>query len=533
MRRAILYVSLLLCILCAAAQAERTIYLAELDTQITLPDGVYALWADMDSGEESLSWLGMTKRQAVSWLQQEGLALQVYTDDGPEYSLAEMAYSGSDFAAISDRELQTMISGIRSSYSRSGSTLSDPGLYRTEHGMVLRYEVQNAAENWSMLEYIYTRDGKALSLQALLQGKGLTSAQRQQSDRIAMSVWPNSGEPRAAAASAGELTDVSFAGGALSVSLPEDYTAFTREEILSDASVNAEVRGMVEADEKIAGGAFSPDANCEIWILTGEAELYDASDLTEQQKESVLANMGAQLASSVLDPDGSARTADTLSSGVYRTDDADWRISYEHWATAAYDEYALFYAGISRGREAGILFVRYNGEITREDLNLMNAVAQTVSFGETAKKAGRKTAYTEPATGLRLTLPQRWTKNSVQSGLRFALDGAVIVCTTADIVPSDAAAPRSAFDTLYYSRRDIAEMYGTTFDQIGSETIGGRLWYRARTVAQRTAYGVRIDVPETDILTVKDGTMVLVGYIGQEEAPAYEDFEKMTEGLEF
>ncbi len=519
--------------LCTAAQADRTIYLSELDTQITLPDGVYALWADMDGGEQSLSWLGMTKRQAVSWLQQEGLALQVYTEDGPEYSLAEMDYSGSDLAGITDRELQTMISGIRNSYSRSGSTLADPGVYRTEHGTVLRYEVQNAPENWSMLEYIYTMGDKALSLQTLLRGKRLTGAQRQQSDRIAMSVWPGSGKPRAAVSAPDELTAVSFADGALTVGLPDEYTAFTRAEIIRDASVNAGVRGMVERDERIEGGAFSPDANCEIWVLSGEAELYDTSNLTDQQKESVLTKMGKQLAVSVLDPDGSARASDTLSSGVYRTDDADWRLSYEHWNTGSYDEYALLYAGICRGREAAILFIRYDGEITREDLNLMNAVAETVSFGETPKKAGRKTAYTEPGTGLRLALPQRWVKNGSQSGLRFAMEGAVIVCTSADIVPSDSKAARSAYDTLYYSRRDIAEMYGTTFDQIGSETIGGRLWYRARTKAERTAYGIRIEVPETDILTVKDGMMVLVGYIGQEEAAAYEDFEKMTEGLEF
>ena len=531
-----------LALCCAAAAAETTLYLSDIDTQVTLPDGYAALWTTMGENEESLRTLGMTRRQAVSYLNQQGLLMEAYADEGPDLSLAVMDNDGTDLSSITQRQLQTLVSGIRNSYSQGGSTLEDPGLYRTEHAVLLRYNVQNTRENWYMTEYLFTAGDRVISLQALSSGRRMTSAEQQMSDRVALSLWPESGAPvraagRSSAGTAVSLSSTAFKEAGMTIGLPEDYTALTREEILSDTSVNSGIIGMVEASEKIAGVAVAPDNNTEIWILEGKAQVYTLGEETQETKQAVLSAMGRSLASCVLDPDGTARTQETLSSNVFDAEDTAWRLSYEHWDTGSYDEYALLYAGIRNGRELGILFVRYDGEITRTDLETMNKVVTSVRFDpESTGGRGRKSSYTEPASGARFSLPQIWEKGTARDSLRFSVPskgGITVVVTSADIVPGDSAVARSGYDTTYYSRRDIAEMYDTTFDRVETKVKDGRVFYRVSTRAEGSAYGQTVRVSETDYVTVKDGYMVLMAYIGPEEAQEYREFETMAEGAAF
>ena len=532
-----------LILICSVSQAETTLYLSDVSTQITLPDGYYALWTTMGENEKSLSEWGMTRRQAVAYLKERGSLMEAISESNSvEYSLAVMDNDGTDLAKLTQRELQTLVSGISDSYAQSGGTLENPGLYQTEHATLLRYTVRNSTENWWMTEYIFTEGNQVLSLQALVSGRKLTTAEQQASDRVAMSVWPNAKKPAKTSgetASKGQarLTAKRFDDTGITLGVPEGYTALTRKEILADQSINSAVLDMVEAEERIAGVAVAADNNSEIWVLEGRAELYTVKPEDKSIREKILSAMGKNLAAGILDPEGTAASRQTLNSDTYETADTVWRLSYEHWDTGNYDEYALLYAGIRNGREIGILFVRYDGEVTRTDLDTMNQVAASIVFdAKTNRAKARSSAYTVTGTGLKVSLPQNWEKGNARDGLRFSSKdggGVTIVITSADIVPSGSAVARSAYDTTYYSRRDIADLYDTSFDAVETVIAGEHIFYKVHTKAAVTAYDQKVEVSEVDYTTVVDGKMILLAYIGPEETDAIRDFETMVKNLSF
>ena len=64
---------------CSVSLAETTVYLSDVNTQITLPNGYYALWTTMGDKEKSLTEWGMTRRQAISYLNERGSLMVAFS----------------------------------------------------------------------------------------------------------------------------------------------------------------------------------------------------------------------------------------------------------------------------------------------------------------------------------------------------------------------------------------------------------------------------------------------------------------------
>ena len=530
-RKQFAFIALLALILLtvSAALAEQTIYLASIDTSITLPDGYYPLYQGMPSNDPSLSAWGLTARNAADYLTQKGSLLEAQAEDGTEYSLGVMDGDGTDFSNITNSQLNRFISRVKSAYSSSGISLTDSGLYKGEHGNLLRYTLTDGSSSW--LEYLYAEGGQVISLQVYPGSGKVTTAMRKSADAVAVTVWQGSGKPTAkttaGTTNTGSMKTATFEAEGLTVGIPAGYTLYLRENLLKDTTISAELRSMIRSSEAILGLAAADDGNSEIWILARKAEIYDLSGVAEADETQALRNLSANLAGVVLDPESRTKGGTTLNETVYNFGGLRWHYGYTHWTPGDYDEYALCTATLRKGREIALLFVRYNGEATREDTNRMNAIAQTVAF--TDAKQGKSRSVTERETKAVFTLPAGYA----QEGNAFVparTGGLSFVYATADITSQAPDINPTALDTTYYSKRDMATMYSASIGDITARILNGEIWYRVDTAVNRTVYGVTASIPETDYVLVRSGKMHLLAFIGPKNAPESADPEAVASG---
>ena len=519
----------LILLLVSAAAAEQTVYVKSIDTSITLPDGCYPLYEGMPSNDPALSAWGLTARQAANYLTQQGALLEAQSDEGTTYSLGVMDGDGTSLANITNSQLNRLISRVQNAYAASGISMTDSGLYKGEHGNFLRYTLTDGSTSW--VEYLYADGGQVLSLQAIPKDGKVTQTTRRNADAIAVTVWQGSGKPvsRSAAkpAATGSLKTVSFDSEGLSVGIPSEYTVYLRDQLLKNTSMSADLRAMIRKNEAILGLAASQDGNSEIWVLARKAELYDLSAIPSGNQTEALRNLSTGIAGGVLDPDGRIQAGSTFSETTYDFAGLRWHYSYTHWTPGDFDEYALCTAALRKGREIALLFIRYDGEATREDTNRMNAVAQSVVFKD--KKPGKNRTLSDKTTGARFVLPESY----VQEESAFApagIGGLSFVYASADITAQAPGIDRSALDTTYYSKRDIASMYSVKVPDVTARILNNEIWYSVETSVSREVYGVTATVPETDYVFVRGGKMHLLAFVGPKDASVAVDPETVAAG---
>ena len=530
MRMALLAL-LALCLAAAAALADKTVYLSGVDTSITVPEEYYPLYEGMSASDPTLSVWGLTARQAKNYLSQQGSLLEAQSEDGTDYILRTLDMDPVDLSGITTARKNRLLSELESGYRSSGITLSDSGLYKGNYGNLLRYTLSDGSAAW--LEYVYGDGRRMLSLLVYPKDGRVTSSLRKTADAVAVTVRQGGAQAtaapsRAAATAAGaSLSSVTFAGEGLSVGLPGDYTVYLRDALLKDSSFSSELTAMIRGNEAILGLAASKDGNSEYWILSRKAELYDLSAVASAKRTDALRGLATALSAGVLDPDGVTGGGTYLSETAYDFAGCRWHYGYSHWTAGNFDEYALSAATLRRGREIALLFIRYDGEVTREDRNQMNAVVQSVSFSDA--KPGKSRTLTDPATGARFALPGGYQ----QEGSAFVPEkagGLSFVYAAADVASQAPETDPSVIDTVFYSKRDMASLYQVGVGDVSARILNGEIWYRIDTAVSREVYGVTASVPETDYVTVRAGKMHLLAFVGPKEAAEAADPETVAAG---
>ena len=519
----------LILLLVSAANAEQTVYVKSIDTSITLPDGYYPLYEGMPSNDPALSAWGLTARQAANYLKQQGALLEAQADDGTTYSLGVMEGDGTNLANLTNTQLNALVSRVQNAYAASGISMTESGLYKGQYGNLLRYTLTDGSASW--LEYLYADGGQVLSLQAIPQDGKVTQTMRRSADAIAVTVWQGSGKPNARAtarpADTSSLKTASFDPEGLSVGIPAGYTVYFRDALLKDSSVSADLREMIRKNGAILGLAAADDGNSEIWILARRAELYDLSAVPAADRTAALRNLTTDLSAGVLDPDGRTRGGEALSETAYDFAGSRWYYGYTHWTPGDFDEYALSTATLRKGREIAILFVRYDGEATREDTNRMNAVAQSVAFADA--KPGKSRTLTDRETGARFALPDGYAQED-KAFVPAQAGGLSFVYATADVSGQEPGVDPAALDTTYYSKRDMASLYSAGIGDVQARILNGEIWFRIDTAVSRTVYGITASVPETDYVLVRRGKMHLLAFVGPKDAPESADPETVAAG---
>ena len=410
---------------------------------------------------------------------------------------------------------------------------------------LLRYTLTDGSKSW--LEYVYGDGRQMLSLLVYPKNGWVTAAMRNAADAVAVTVWQGTGKFHARAtakpaaratakpaaratarpANAGTVKMAAFDSEGLSAGIPAGYTVHLRENLLNDSSVSADLRAMIRKNEAILGLAAADDGNSEFWVLARKAELYDLSAVPAADRTAALRNLTENLSAGVLDPNGRTQGGEALSETTYDLAGERWYYGYTHWTPGDFDEYALCAATLRKGREIAILFVRYDGEATREDMNRMNTVLQSVAFMDA--RQGKSRTLTDRETGARFALPEGYAQER-SSFIPARTGGLYFVYTTANVSAQEPGVDPAALDTTYYSKRDIASLYSAGIGDVQARILNGEIWFRVDTTISLSAYGVTAEVPETACVLVRNGKMHILAFVGPKDAAESADPETVAAG---
>ena len=531
----ILAAALLLALMTTAAFAEKTISLTQAGLILRLPDGAQALYAGMPKNDPALSAYGLTAAQAERYLNEQGAVMEAYSTGGMTYSVGIMDGDGRDFNTLTESGLRRLVSEMRTAYSAGGATLSDAGLYQGEGGNFLRCQLTDGTTAWT--EYLFTMGGRVVSLQAFPESGRMTSAAQQEADLVAVSLkayaqqTAGNGRTAGGTRAAASLVRKTFPEEGLTIGLPDTYAVYTRAQLLADTKLSADLKSMVRENGAILALAVAPDGNSEIWLLARRAAIYSLDGLTETQRTQALSAMASALTATVLDPQNRTAGGRAESLDTYRHADALWDVRYAHWNPGDFDEYALSYAAVRRGREIGILFVRYDGQATEADLSLMNGVAKSAAFTD-VKTSGAAHSAKDAGTGVTLTVPAGWT--TADGGFAPERTGGLsLLLAAADVSQQSPETAPGNIDTTWFSRRDVAALYPVSPEAVRCRVLNGEVFYAVQTTADVDAYGVTAQVPETDYVTVREGVMFILGFAGPADAAEAADPEALVSAARF
>ncbi len=154
--------------------------------------------------------------------------------------------------------------------------------------------------------------------------------------------------------------------------------------------------------------------------------------------------------------------------------------------------------------------------------------------------------YTDVESGVSFTIPANWEQEAFTKDREFIdakfvstkEDGCVIIYGSTDMWRQMSASDRigytrSDINNSMFSKADIAEMYGTTANNISMASYSGIQYFYGEVKQSTNVSGISISVTMTQLVYFNNGWMYMFQFGGTDTHKLYSDFEDLLNSVKY
>lgn len=336
----------------------------------------------------------------------------------------------------------------------------------------------------------------------------------------------------------------------MSLEIPADYYILTRNNFDNKALNHFGFTQEKWLEIAEASGfylnAFSPDFTREIVVTMADSPLTDLSALPDTTISSVITPTIISAFSEI----GYTVFSNTISkiNGI--------KYFRLHFDNTESKEDAIQYSTIIESKTINVTFHNYNGKISEDDLDLVERLMNSISFGyETVGTSFEKTEpfeFCDKETGAILHIPANWKRAEFSEERQFldakfaSTDGEGTVLYSSEDAwnklndRDKSRYKRSEYNLAELSDDDVKEAVQVIVTDIGAknadytkETIGGIEYLKINYTISSEVYGINVVLDGTSFTTIKNGYVYLYQFMGNETNPRYQDLIKILGNVDY
>lgn len=213
--------------------------------------------------------------------------------------------------------------------------------------------------------------------------------------------------------------------------------------------------------------------------------------------------------------------------------------------------YGLQYYTVYDGKAINFTLRSYEGSISSKQEAVIKAVVDSVRFEKDppVSEEGEDTdpfSYFDAGSGVTFTVPANWKKEAFSEEREFIdvkfvstkEDGCGMIFGSVDVWGQMSALERMGYtreeyDNSVFTRSDIAEICGTTADQVFIAIYNGTQYFKCETKNSAEVYGLDVSVTMTHLVCIKNGWLYMFQFSGTSSHELYSDFEMLLDSVKY
>lgn len=213
--------------------------------------------------------------------------------------------------------------------------------------------------------------------------------------------------------------------------------------------------------------------------------------------------------------------------------------------------YGVQYYTIYNKKTINFTIRSYTGNLSSTQEYTLKALVDSAIFktAPLSPESGVDTksfTYTDNDTGVSFTVPANWTQEPLSKDretidVKFVStkDAGRIICYGSvdfwgQMTDNEKRGyTRKDFNNYIFSVADIAEMYGTTADNVSLVTYNGIQYYKIEATASADMYGLEFSATMTQLVLLDNGWFYLFLFGGTDSQALYADFESLMKSVQY
>lgn len=333
----------------------------------------------------------------------------------------------------------------------------------------------------------------------------------------------------------------------ISISIPNDHIVFTREISASDPNLNQygltkESMESLMKERNIYLNAWDRDVNYEIIVTMTENSLSNFSEISD----TVLSTLAT-----TLEDQYKQYGITVIKSEIYQHSQAKFVKLYISQQNNGETVYGLQYYTVNDGKAINITMQSYSGSISSTKEATLKAIVDSAVFWNApvqspVPQATASFRYSDDKTGIIFTVPENWSKAQFSQDREFLTakftsnneSGLMILYGGYDLWSEMTAAERqglkrSDIDNSYFSKSDIADIFGLKASDVTTVTYSGKEYYKGIVTSTQNVGGLTISVTMTSLFHFENGNAYNFQTNASQTSSYYKDFESLVSSVEY
>ncbi len=213
--------------------------------------------------------------------------------------------------------------------------------------------------------------------------------------------------------------------------------------------------------------------------------------------------------------------------------------------------YGVQYSTLYDGKAINFTMRSYEGSLSSEQEAIIKTIVDEIEFYKDPPtlEQGEDTAsfvYTDKDTDVTFTVPDNWKQEEFTKDREFIDSKFVSTKDSSGVIiygSTDMWEEMSEYDKVGYCRSDlnnsaftksdIAEMAGTTEDEITTVTYNGIEYFKTEINTSTNIYNLDINVTITQLIFVNNGWMYTFQFSGTNTHKLYPEFETLLKSVQY
>ena len=222
-----------------------------------------------------------------------------------------------------------------------------------------------------------------------------------------------------------------------------------------------------------------------------------------------------------------------------------------YWYDEANSTHGLQYYTVYNGNAMNFTMRSYEGSISSRQESVIKTIVDSIKYDQAPPTAQEveyteSFIYTDTDSGVKFTVPENWKQEEFYEereyiDVKFAStmeEGLAIIFSSTDVWSEASYSDkmwlsRKDIDNSMFTKADIAQMCGTTENNVSIVTHNGVEYYKCECVNQKEMYGLSFDITITQLLYVKDGWMYTFQFGESSDHEFYPDFERLVSSVQY
>lgn len=222
-----------------------------------------------------------------------------------------------------------------------------------------------------------------------------------------------------------------------------------------------------------------------------------------------------------------------------------------YFTDAAKTVHGLQYYTVYDSKAINFTMRSYEGSISSRQETAIKTIVDSILFDNAppAVEQGEDTdpfQYTDNDSGVTFTVPANWQQKAFTEDreiidVKFVStkeNGCAMIYGSVDMWEAMSAIDRigytrSEINNSAFTKAEVAEIYGTTADEISMVTYNGVQYFKGEINTMADAYSIDLAVTMTQLVCIENGWMYMFSFNGTSTHKLYSDFEKLINSVKY